>query len=191
MEKFKQIEDQLLSLVIGCINDKKFMTEPKPTDEHEWVHNSHQNIKTGVRVRDVRVCVIESYDDYDKYIKSDYRMCKQIRLAFENQPKIEIYAEQISHQENIFNRKQTYNRESGSIIGRFINLFRSKTYTKDIVENIITRIYGYKLVCGEFKISLTDEEVDDLVKLYETNIVLFKKEKEVLEIENRIKKYVK
>jgi len=194
MEKFKTIEDQLFSLVKGCINDKEFMTEPKPTDNHEWVNSrvGHQNIKTGVRLDYSTVTTLLIYEDGDSYsTKSQSKQTKIITLIFENEPTIRIAHKRVNELNNTVPVTKVVTREAKSNIGKFINLFRSKTYTQNSIEKRTEYMYKYELVCGEFNIFLTDEEVDELVKLYLTNMILFKKEKEVLEIEKRIKKYIK
>ena len=61
----------------------------------------------------------------------------------------------------------------------------------EIVKNEITiRNYRYVLTCGEFKVDLTDEQVEELVELYNTNIIAFKKNKQASEIISRMKKYI-
>lgn len=190
----EQIENKLLDLVKGCINDREFMTETKETTQkiYNYGYSRWSNAYTGVTVSSDYQIISEIYENDSVHAtKTKKDIFKIITLIFENEPKIEIKVERVTHQKNVFNITETLLRESNGLKEHIVNFFKSRTYIKHTVEEIITNTYEYKLVCGEFKISVSNEEVDELVKLYEANTIKFKKEAQAIEIEKRIKKYVK
>lgn len=183
MDKFKYIEDNLLELVKGCINDKDFMTNPIILDSTSYIGNNRiiRNI-TGVRIDNTSVITktIERGDYFDKH----HKLVNIITLTFENEPPIVISCNHIDTQVKNLEVKTLVKTNP---IKKFF--FGDKYEIED--ERITTVVHQYELVCGEFKIALTDEQVDELVKLYRTNISNFQKEKEAFEIHKRIKKFVK
>ena len=192
----EQIENQLLALVKGCINNREFMMDTKEfiTTVHNCrgINNYNVTSYTGVYVSDSHWTINKSFINGDKYpSRSENHKFKTINLVFENEPEIAIFVELSNEIKHTLNVTETITREGKTFKEKFFNLFKSFSYTKDSIEEIITYNYQYKLVCGEFKIDLTFQEVDELVNLYEINIVKFKKQTQAIEIMKRIKKYVK
>jgi hypothetical protein len=188
----EQIENQLLTLVKGCINNREFMMDTKKITGTTYRNGMFIENYTGVHVRDSHWTINKSFINGEKYpSRSENYKFKTINLLFENEPSINISVELSNEIKHKLNVTETITREGKTFKEKFFNLFKSFSYTKDSIEEIITYNYQYKLVCGEFKIDLTFQEVDELVNLYETNIVKFKKQTQAIEIMKRIKKYVK
>lgn len=188
----EQIENQLLALVKGCINNREFMMDTKEITGTTYRNGMFIVNYTGVHVSESHWTLNKSFINGNKYpSRSENHKFKTISLVFENEPSIEIFVEMVNESKHALNVTETITREGKTFKEKFFNLFKSFSYTKDYVEEIITYNYQYKLVCGEFKIDLTFQEVDELVKLYETNIVKFKKQTQAIEIIKRIKKYVR
>ena len=188
----EQIENQLLALVKGCINNREFMMDTKEITGTTYRNGMFIVNYTGVHVSESHWTLNKSFINGDKYpSRSEIHKFKTISLVFENEPSIDIFVELANETKHTLNVTEKITREGKTFKEKFFNLFKSFSYIKESVEEIITYNYQYKLVCGEFKIDLTFEEVDELVKLYETNIVKFNKQTQAIEIMKRIKKYVK
>lgn len=189
----EQIENQLLALVKGCINDRDFVINTTETKQTRYNgHGKFTNIHTGVEICGSHDIINKTYLNGETYpSRSETRYFKTIRLTFENEPSIVIFPEVLEETKKISNVTEKIVIEGKTLKEKFFNLFKPFSYIKENVEEIITYTHGYKLTCGDFNISVSDEEVEELIKLYETNLVKFRKISQAIEIEKRIKKYVK
>ena len=187
--KNTEIESKLFELVKGCINNEDFMVNRKETGRHDYRYGGpcHVKILTGVRIDTTSVNT-----RYEEHGKCDYKQAYCISLDFEHEPSIYINYERISEKRTVEDKLITVERVKYNwLIDKITNLFIGKSYTEIVKNEITIRNHKYVLTCGEFKIDLTDEQVEELVELYNTNIIEFRKNKQASEIVSRIKKFIK
>ena len=185
--KNTEIENKLFDLVKGCINNEDFMVNRKETGRHDYRCYGRGKILTGVRIDTTNVNT-----RYEEHGKLDYKQAYCISLDFEHEPSIYINYERISEETTVEDKLITVERVKYNwLIDKIRNLFIGKSYTEIVKNEITIRNHKYVLTCGEFKVDLTDEQVEELVGLYNTNIIEFKKNKQASEIVSRMKKYIK
>jgi len=187
--KNAEIESKLFELVKGCINNEDFMVNRKETGRHDYLYGGpcHVKLLTGVRIDTTNVNI-----RYEEYGKAHYKQAYYIALDFEHEPSINIIYERVSEERTIEDKLITVERVMYSgLTDKIRNLFIGKSYTEIVKNEITIRNHKYVLTCGEFKVDLTDEQVEELVELYNTNIIEFRKNKQTSEIISRMKKYVK
>jgi hypothetical protein len=188
--KNTEIEGKLFELVKACINNEDFVINQKETNRQEYYHNhscTPIKIRTGVRVDNYSVVTLRQDHGYDTHKKSH-----NISVEFENEPRITIQYTRIGSETKIETKEIIKDREDyGWLIRTIRRLFVSDKYTELVDNEVIIYEYKYILRCGEFKVELTEEQVEELVELYNTNIIEFNKNKQSSEIISRIKKFIK
>ncbi len=185
--KNAEIESKLFELVKGCINNEDFMVNQKETGRNNYGYGGPFQILTGVRINTTSVNT-----RYEEHGKCDYKQAYYISLDFEHEPSIYINYERISEERTVEGKLITVERVKYNwLIDKITNLFIGKSYTEIVKNEIIIRKHKYVLTCGEFKVDLTDEQVEELVELYNINIVEFRKNKQASEIVSRMKKFIK
>jgi len=175
----KEIESKLFELVKACINDENFIMNRVKTDRFDYRY--HCDVYTGV---------VLSIDEMSKIVPKYGKCIREkeynFQLFFENTPDIiiksEFIDEKISYEDVLVKRSDVYNYNP-------FDVFKSRMVT--VKNEIKTYTHGYFLTCGEFKVSLTNQQVLELFELYQNNLIEFKKKKESVEIISRFEQFLK